>query len=112
MNIFEILLTLIEMRLESPSLYRVLQSLGNAVDECHTAIGKAMKSQNADYLEAVVAEECAVTENLLGAAFVTCQAEITTVVSHAMQIHEEAKAKGVKLTSSDGTREGILSIGG
>jgi hypothetical protein len=111
MNIFEILLTLIELRLSSPALHRVIESLGKSVDECYGAIDKATKSQNSDYFEDVVNDECAVTENLLGAAFVTCQAEITAVTSHIKRIHAEASARGVNLVSSDGKKDGILSIG-
>ncbi|MEK7782021.1 MAG: hypothetical protein AAB370_11030 [Verrucomicrobiota bacterium] len=111
MNIYPVLLELIEIRFHPMPLQRVLESLGTAVQQCDSAIDQATKSQDADYLEAVVGDECAVLENLLGAAFVTCQAEITAVVSHAMRIHADAKAQGHNLSSSDGTKNGILSIG-
>lgn len=111
MNIYRVLLELIEMRLHSLPLQRVLDSLGTAVQECDSAIGQATKSQDAEYLEAVVDDECAVIENLHGAAFVICQAEITAVVSHVMRIHKDAMAQGHHLNISDGTKRGILSMG-
>lgn len=100
-----------EMRIQSQSLYRILQAIGNATEACNEEIDKAAKSNNSDYFESVVDDECAVIENLLGAAFVACQAEITAVVSHAKQIHSITVASGINLAVCDGTKDGILSIG-
>lgn len=111
MNTYQTLLTLIGLHLHPIPLQRVLKSLGNAVHECGLAIDQTDKEQDTDYCDAVVDNECAVIESLLGAAFVSCQAEITAVVSHVMQIHKNADGKGVIWTASAGKKPDILKLG-
>lgn len=111
MTIYAVLLELIWMRSHPNTLYRVLDSFGAAIRECGQAIGDAHKSGNADYLESVIGEECGVIENLMGAAFVTCQAEITAVVSHVGRIHADASRSGHTLVTCDGTKRGIMAFG-
>ena len=79
--------------------------------ECDDAMTKAKNSIDPDYYDSVADNESGVIENLFGAAFVVCQAEITAVVSNSMRLHETVKAQGHNLTVSDGTKNGILRIG-
>ncbi len=111
MHIYHVLLELIWIRSHPASLYRVMTSLGDAVKDSGNAIDKASKSGSDEYLDSVIDEECGVIENLIGSAFVTCQAEITAVVSHAIRIHDAAKNAGHILSSSDGTKRGIMAVG-
>lgn len=111
MTIYDVLLELIWIRSTSQSVHRVMQSLGDAVNDCSVAVDKASKSGSDEYMEAVIDEECGVIENLIGAAYVTCQAEITGVVAHVMRIHASAKEQGHSLNSSDGTKAGIMALG-
>jgi hypothetical protein len=76
-----------------------------------SAIARAEKSKDQDYIAAVVDDECAVVENVIGAAFVATQAEITATVSHVMRLHARASAAGHVLTASDGRKLGILRLG-
>jgi hypothetical protein len=111
MTIYAVLLELIWMRSHPNTLYRVLESIGASIEGCGQAIGEAHKSGNADYLESVVDEECGVIENLFGAAFVTCQAEITAGASHVGRIHAEASQSGHTLVTCNGTKRGIMAFG-
>ncbi len=110
MSMNSALLQLIQLRGHSSSLYRVLESLSTALRECGTAIDLASKSGDDEYYNLVVDDECDVTENLLGAAFVSCQAEITSVVSCVIRLHSNAQASGNTLLSSDKTRMGIMAL--
>jgi hypothetical protein len=111
MNIYLMLITLIRFRAQSPTLERVLTSLGAAVGACSEAITQAKESRDPEFIETVVEEECDVVENLIGAAFVAGQAEITGVISPVMRLHKRAATDGHILTSTDGTKSGIMRLG-
>ena len=89
----------------------MLRSLGSAAQECEDAITDAAGSGSLEIAEDVVCDECDVIENLLGAAFVTCQAEITAIVSHVIRLHEQAKKSSIILTASAPTKPAIMAIG-
>lgn len=112
MNIYKILLMLLQVHAQSGTLRRVLDSFGAAIDVCGNAIAQAEESGNPDYIDAIVDDECAVVEDLVGAAFVAGQAELTTTISHVMRLHRRAQTDGHALMSSDGTKAGILGLGG
>jgi len=111
LNIYPELIALIRTHTDPTPLERILQTLGIAVDACTDAITRAQSSGNAEYIDAVVDDECDVIENLLGAAFVACQADITAVISHVKRMHKRALADGHRLDSSDGSKAGIMALG-
>lgn len=111
MNIYRILLDLIRLHAQSGTLERVLDSFGVAVATCSETISQAKRSGDRDYIDAVVDDECAVVENVIGAAFVASQAELTATISHVMRLHARASADGHVLTTSDGRKSGILRLG-
>jgi hypothetical protein len=111
MTIYDVLLELIWLRSHAHSVNRVMLALNEAVAECGAGIDKASKVKSDKYIDAVIDEECGVIENLAGAALVTCQAEITSVVAHTSQIHLAAKAQGHTLSACDGRKHGIRALG-
>ena len=92
MTIYHVLLELIWLRSHAHSVNRVMVALSDTVAECGKAIDKANTRSDDAFTQSVIDDECAVIENLAGAALVTCQAEITSVVAHARQIHVAAQA--------------------
>lgn len=110
MNIYREFIDLIRIHTGPTPLERVLQTLGDAVDACTGAITRAESSGDAEYIDAVIDDECDVIENLLGAAFVVCQADITAVISHVNHMHKRAFADGHRLSSSDNSKAGMLSL--
>jgi hypothetical protein len=111
MNIYRILLDLMRLHAQSGTIERVLDSFGVAVATCSETISQAKLSGDWDYIDAVVDDECAVVENVIGAAFVASQAELTATISHVMRLHTRASADGHVLTTSDGKKSGILRLG-
>ncbi|MCG2722496.1 MAG: hypothetical protein L6290_10860 [Thermodesulfovibrionales bacterium] len=110
MNIYREFIDLIRIHTGPTPLERVLQTLGDAVDACTGAITRAESSGDAEYIDAVVDDECDVIENLLGAAFVACQADISAVISHVNRMHKRGLSDGHRLASSDSSKTGILAL--
>jgi hypothetical protein len=65
--------------------------------------------EDSDYREAILEEEQAFREALLGAAFVLAQERITQVVSRLKRIHQLADGDGVTLNTTDGSKKGLLA---
>jgi hypothetical protein len=110
LNIYGEFIDLIRTHTGSTPLERVLQTLGVAVDACSGAITRAEISGDAAYIDAVVDDECDVIENLLGAAFVACQADISAIISHVNRMHKRALSEGHHLASSNCNKAGILAL--
>ena len=97
--------------MRAATLERVLETLAEAVRECGKVIDRAKLSEDEDYIDAVVDDECEVLESIVGTAFVAAQTEITRVKTHIQRIHSCAKRDGHILKSSNGTKSGILKLG-
>lgn len=111
MNIYRAFLALIRTNAGQTSLERVLETIGAAISECDGTINRANSTGNTEYIDAVVDDECDVIENLLGAAFVACQANITAVTSHVIRMHMRVISDGHILHSLDDSKAGIMSLG-
>lgn len=109
-NIYRTLLELIRTHAGQTSLERVLETIGAAIGDCDGTINRANSTGNAEYIDAVVDDECDIIENLLGAAFVACQADITAVISHVNRMHKRALSDGHRLASSDSSKAGMLAL--
>jgi hypothetical protein len=110
MTVLSVLLELVSVHTHLSSLDRVMRSLNSAVQESNEEIGKALQSGNHDYA-IIVDDECGFVENLIGAALVTCQAEITSIAALVIKIHSEAQGGGITLTTTDGQKPSILAFG-
>ncbi|MCP2519525.1 hypothetical protein NLC26_00340 [Candidatus Aminicenantes bacterium AC-708-M15] len=91
---------------------RALLSLSEAISDCISAINRAEKSGDQEYLDVVVDEETYYIEEFLGIAFVVCQTDITYVVSKIKSLHKYCKESvKVELTSTDSSKENIMKLG-
>ena len=112
MNIYQILLKLTRIHGNPETLARVLEALGAAVCESSSEINRAKESRIDGYIDAVVDDECAFIESLIGAALVASQARITSVVSSIKRVHKRAEKDGHVLRTTDGSKRGLLVFGG
>jgi hypothetical protein len=113
MSVYRILIDLLRLHGESVSIRRALESIGTAIAESDRAIQSAQSSTDPDYIDAVVEEECDVIEALLGAAFVTTQAQITSIISGVKWLHWHYNhATGKTLATSPATKADILALAG
>ncbi len=92
------------------TIERSLIALGGSVAQCARAIDEA-RASNDDSYDYIVDEETAFIENLLGIAFVLCQSYITFIVSHVNALHESCKENNIQLSTTDGSKAGILKLG-
>ena len=111
MNAYELDLMWISPSFSLAPIDRILIPLGEAIRESCQAIDRADKIGNKLYYSVVEDEETLLIENLLGSAFVVCQTYISSVVSRVIKLHRyyESKSGGVILTSSNGTKRGLMS---
>jgi hypothetical protein len=99
------------MNLRYDTLKRVLSTINDAIKEASNNIDESKKVKNEEYLDSVVDEETAVTEELLGAAFVVCQSYITSIVESFKKLHKKAKIDKLKFTVTNGERKVLLKTG-
>lgn len=85
-------------------LNRVLGALRAAIEACEQRVEAVASDASDDHREAVIDEECDMTENLLGATFVTCQVFIAGTVAQVMRLHGFAKEDGVTLGCCSGKK--------
>lgn len=93
------------------TLNRVLDPLGKAIANIGTEIDNAVSKFGSD-TDWWIEDEVVVIEELLGVAFVACQAQITYIVSGIQRLHKHAKKLDSKqLTKTDGTKASIMQYG-
>ena len=68
-------------------LQRILETLGDAIKASEKRLNDAQRTGNAEWAEVVLDEECAITEDLIGTAFVVFQTCIAGVVSRVIGLH-------------------------
>ena len=102
---------LMEVDWRIDSVRAVLLDIGAAIRGCGRRIDEAVNTEQEDYIEAVVDEETAIIEDLLGAAFVVCQTYISSVVATVKRWHRWALREGVQLTTTSGDKPDIMRFG-
>jgi len=119
-NPYQMELSWLSLTGDVSTLQRVLETLGDAIKESEKRLIKAQRTGSADWAEVVLDEECAITEDLIGAAFVVCQTYITGVAARVIGLHRhhDRETPGNPLqTTSDSkyqgtpTRPGIFRFG-
>src|SRR4051812_33672102 len=93
-SIFWTLLELISIHGALSSPARVMRSLSDAVKESKGELERDFKNNGGEWSELIVDEECAFVENLIGAALITCQAEITSIWGHVKHLRARANEAG------------------
>ncbi len=93
-------------------LERVLEPLGNAIRSSVGTIDDIERKFGSETAEMASEDEIPVIEELLGAAFVVCQANISVVASQLMKLHRHTqKRHAVNLTTTAGTKRQIMRYG-
>jgi hypothetical protein len=87
-------------------LQRVLETLGDAIKASAKRLDGAQRTGNAEWAEVVLDEECAITEDLIGTAFVVCQTYITGVASRVIGLHRhhDRQNPGNRLQTTSGSK--------
>lgn len=80
-------------------LQATLAPIGQAIKLAGERASLAAAEAPEEDVDFFVDEETALIENLLGAAYVTCQARISDVISRAIQVAEFCKTKTVTFTA-------------
>lgn len=83
----------------------VLHTLGAGVRAAAARIEEAERTGRSDYADLVIGDETEIIENLLGAAYVVCQAQITAVVQAALRAREQAVADGLSPSFGPSARD-------
>lgn len=107
----QILLHILDVVVEYDDIYvSVIQTLGHGVRAATATIddGKDLPS---DILESIAETEHEVIENLLGTAYVVCQAQITAVTMAALRVRTQALKEGLVFSGYGGKRHEVRSIG-
>ncbi len=79
------------------NINRVLAPLSTAIAESGGKIDEMTSRFESPLVDSWVDDEVGVIEELLGVAFVACQAFITQIVTHLMRIYKHAEKQGVPL---------------
>lgn len=112
LNLYALHLKFISQDFKIDLLRRVLEALSDTIIEAESSITEASETGYDEYIEAVVDEETAVIEDLLGCGFVACQSYIAAVVSGVKSLHKRAKADGHQLCTTNGTKDSIMRFRG
>lgn len=95
----DIRLRLLDYAVEDDTYSSVLQLLGMGIKSATARISEAEGSGSPDTAEFVTDAETEFIENLLGAAYVICQAQITGVTQAALRAREQAIKDGLTLSA-------------
>jgi len=71
---------------------RILESLSLAMKAAGERVEGATLNAKENQLDAIVDEECDFIESLLGAAYLVCQTQITTITSRSLQVLDRIEA--------------------
>jgi hypothetical protein len=104
-------LSLLELARYDAGLRGTLTPIGAAVGEASKRIDKAVQQAAPKDVDFFVDDQCELIENLLGAAFVVCQARITAVVSSSIKLAAYCGQKGIPFTAYAPRKDAILTMG-
>ncbi len=94
LNFYLIRLQMLKLHRSYPLLKRALGALGDAIAQACLGLDKLeLRDLEEDQYEGILDMETSIIENLLGAAFVTCQAHISTIVTLIMELHTDVLQK-------------------
>lgn len=113
MNLYTTFMTSLELDRCYPTLERVLEPLGHAIASADNALSdKNLTDLHPHHVEAIEDKETWIIENLLGAAFITCQTHISLVVSTVMGLHACVRKNSTAPLSCCGdNKASVLSLG-
>ncbi|MBU0692626.1 hypothetical protein KKH18_12540 [bacterium] len=101
---------LLRFAVETDYLDYVMPSLGKAITAAKDRIESAKSSGPTEYFDAVVDEECALVEDLLGISFVSCQTKIYKVTSYLVKVHDRLGLSGKSLCKKQELPNRIMGL--
>ncbi|MDC3956215.1 hypothetical protein KEG38_20305 [Polyangium jinanense] len=104
-------LSLLELARYDAGLRGTLTPIGAAIREASDRIDKAVQQAAPEDVDFFVDDQCELIENLLGAAFIVCQARITAVVSGGVKLAAYCGRKGIPFTAYAPRKDAILTMG-
>lgn len=104
-------LTSLSLRTDGAMLRDTLDPIGRAIGETSKRIEEIVRSTHTNDADILVDDGCELIENLLGAAFIVCQTQITAVLSAGVQLASYCAKKGVKFTAFAATKDAVLATG-
>jgi hypothetical protein len=107
----QLCLRLLDYAIESDAHKEVLSVLGRGINAAGARIHRAENSDVDDYVEAVTDSEIENIEGLLGAAYVVCQTQITTIVQAARRCRAHAVEDGRAFTAFGDSDHEVRRIG-
>src|SRR5258708_16142607 len=99
---------------ESEALRRILNPIQLAIRQASERIdhfGEPQSEEQEHVLGAIVHDDCAYIEDLLGPAFVACQTYITRVVSRTKELYRLTQREGKPLPGGDPSKKALLQAG-
>lgn len=88
-NFVKLHLHLLRYTAEADELRAVLEALSKAIEASQRRMKEALGSKQEKYIEYVSDTESDLVENLLGAAFIVCQVQITSIAQRAIDARAE-----------------------
>ena len=107
----DIRLRLLDHALDDETYASVLHTLGAGVRSAAARITEAEDTGNAGTAEFVTDIETETVENLLGAAYVVCQAQITAVAQVGLRIRGQALKDGLTFSAFGGNAHDVRALG-
>jgi len=94
-----ILLELVRLAAEDRIYREVLSAISDGIRAAERRLDDAAGRGDEEWLEVVTDEECDLLENLLGAAYVVCQTQITAVTARALALRKRRLQDGKAFTA-------------
>jgi len=93
------LLELVKLAAEDSAYRHVLSAIADGIRAAEGRLDDAAKRGDSEWLSVVAEEECNLLENLLGAAYVVCQTQISAVTARALAVRRCRLGDGKGFTS-------------
>lgn len=110
MDIQHILLLGLRIAVRDSKYQNVLHAIAEGIRVSIARIDEIPTDSDPEWQEIVGDEESDLVEDLLGAAFVVCQTQITAVTSRALRLRARCKYPS-RFTAYDDTKVGVRSLG-
>jgi hypothetical protein len=104
-------LELVKLAAEDLTYRDVLSAISDGIRAAEGRLDDAAQRGDDDWLKAVNDEECDLLENLLGAAYVVCQTQITAVTARALAVRKCRLGDGKAFTAFGEGKADVRALG-
>ena len=102
---------LLRIAIDNSAYRSVLEALEEGIRESKDRIYKLAETDDEEWAETIVDEECELAENLIGAALVVCQAQITSVTSRAQMARARKLSSAGRFTAFGEGKKPVRDLG-